>query len=271
MLATMPKLEFNIRSFHPEKDFGWSGLKFEGDNRGFSNKPSDQSMITSRIWHRYTIDTGTESITNRTTLSDRSKAPWSNEYKEYNGNLKPKGLLMPLHVRQKNNITYYKLFGSYGGVNHAMPGSATMQKTFNISYVPTLDVNYKLRMDVDKHNKHIDIVIEINGDGFPNCEAFVVDAKGTSVFLGTHVRKGAAPTSLAANANIPMIVCAIRLPINSNGLFGGTVGDEWARVKNRKNNLKYVSIMNWNMKFTMKNPNQDHCMALERLSLEGCF
>lgn len=34
------EFQFNIRSFHPETDFGWSGLKFERDNRGFSNFPS---------------------------------------------------------------------------------------------------------------------------------------------------------------------------------------------------------------------------------------
>lgn len=34
--AELTEYEFNFRSFHPEKTFGWSGLFFEGDDRGFS-------------------------------------------------------------------------------------------------------------------------------------------------------------------------------------------------------------------------------------------
>lgn len=49
MTLQLADYEINIRSFHPEKTFGWSGLMFEGDNRGFSLKPSGVKPITSRI------------------------------------------------------------------------------------------------------------------------------------------------------------------------------------------------------------------------------
>jgi len=49
MSIQLANYEINIRSFHPEKDFGWSGLMFEGDNRGFSLKPSGIKPTTSRI------------------------------------------------------------------------------------------------------------------------------------------------------------------------------------------------------------------------------
>lgn len=267
----MPKLEFNIRSFHPEKDFGWSGLMFEGDNRGFSNKPSGTVAIKSRIWHQFLLDSGKNALIFNKTHSDKSKAPWSDKYKDYKGELAPKGLTMPLIVNRKANTDHFKLQGSYGGVNHAMPGSSAMQKSLGMSYVPTLDVNYKLQMDVDKVNKHVDIVLEVNGDGFPNCEAFVVDENGKSVFLGIHVRKGSAPTTLVLNANMRMIVCAIRLPLDNSGCFKGTVGDEWARVKNKSSRIEYKNIDEWNMQFSRSNPNRNHCMLLEKWSLDGCF
>jgi len=271
MIFTLPILNFHIRSFHPEKDFGWSGLYFEGDNRGFSNKPSGKGTVTSRIWHHFRINTKENEIALKKTASDNSKAPWSDKYKKYDGALAPKDLLMPLHVNRKSNSIHFKLLGYYGGENHAMPGSSTLQKKIGASYVPTLDVHYKLRMDIDEINKHVDIVLEVYGDGFPNCEAFVIDSKGQSVFLGTHVRRGAAPISLAMNLKAPMIVCAIRLPLNTDGSFTGIIGNEWARVKNKKSEMAYTSTNEWNQEFALKNPNANHCMALEHWSLKGCF
>lgn len=111
----------------------------------------------------------------------------------------------------------------------------------------------------------------ISGDAFPNCEAFVVDGKGQSVFLGIHVRKGSAPTSLMLNTNFPMIACAIRLSIDNQGNFTGTIADELARKNNNGRKLKFQTIASWNQQFLQSNPNRSHCMALERLSLEGCF
>ncbi|WP_246175546.1 hypothetical protein [Pseudoalteromonas rhizosphaerae] len=80
MAIQLANYEINIRSFHPEKDFGWSGLWFEGDNRGFSLKPSGVAPITSRIWHKLTLSTKKTIITTRT-KSDPSKAPWGDTKK----------------------------------------------------------------------------------------------------------------------------------------------------------------------------------------------
>ncbi|PCJ12056.1 MAG: hypothetical protein COB04_18300 [Gammaproteobacteria bacterium] len=272
-LIKLPTLEFNIRSFHPEKDFGWSGMLFEGDNRSFSNRPNNE--VTSRIWHRFILDLPTSvngELLREMTHSDPSKAPWADKKREYGGKLKPSGFIKPLAKKESvNGIQHYRIEGRYGGVNHAMPLSPTMQETIGYSYVPTLDVSYELRIDVDTINKHIDIVTYIKGDGFPNCEAFVRNKKGQSIFLGTHVRKGAAPISLALNLDYPMIAGAIRLPFNDSGSFTGTLGDEWSRQKNKKSQLEFDSLEIWNRKFLNSNPNHRHCMLIEKASLEGCF
>ena len=91
MSIQLANYEINIRSFHPEKDFGWSGLMFEGDNRGFSLKPSGIKPTTSRIWHRLQLSTKNGKINSVDTISDPSKAPWEDKKRIYSGNLAPKG------------------------------------------------------------------------------------------------------------------------------------------------------------------------------------
>lgn len=272
-LAKLAEYEINIRSFHPEKDFGWSGLMFEGDDRGFSLKPSGIKPTTSRIWHSFKLVTENASKHSVRTESDRSKAPWKNEYKTYkNPLLKPKGsLIVEDDFFPRAKIRQYRIKGQYGGVNHAMPGSVAMQKKVGFSYVPTLNVNYKIVIDIDSVNSHMDIVTYITGDAFPNCEAFIVGPGGQPISLGIHVRKGAAPLSLSLNADYPMIASAIRLPLNQNGSFKGTVGDELHRQANRHPKLKYYKISDWNYRFTSIPANSGHCMLLEKASLKGCF
>ncbi|MBL1417199.1 MAG: hypothetical protein COB27_010015 [Moritella sp.] len=266
------EFQFNIRSFHPEKDFGWTGLKFEGDNRSFSNLPSGNGYPTSRIWHRFTLHTDSGTASAHVTRSDPSKAPWSNESREYDGVLAPKGSVNATFVKgAPNGVSHFTIKGKYGGVNHAMPGSPFLQKKIGVSYVPTLDVNYQIKISLDRTKRHVDIVIYVSGDAFPNCEAFVVDSKGHSVFLGVHVRKGAAPVSLSLNLNYPMIACAVRLPIDSDGNFEGKIGDEIARRRDLGTKLTYHKIEEWNHKLLQINPNHGHCMALEKASLDGCF
>jgi len=266
-LIKQPKLQFNIRSFHPDKDFDWNGLMFEGDNRGFSNKPSGTGLVTSRIWHRFNLNPSEINSVSNVTRTDPSKA----DTQAYEGRLTTKGNITPIQVHRINdNVSKYRLNGHYGGVNQVMPGS-TLQKNLGMSYVPTLNVDYKITVDVDRVNKHVDIVTYITGAGFPNCEAFVMDGNGKSIFLGVHVRKGAAPVSLALNLGYPMIASAVRIPINSKGHFAGTVGDELARRRDNADNLNFQKITDWNQKFLQVNPNKRHCMLLEKANLEECF
>ena len=245
---------------------------FEGDNRSFSNKPSGTGVVTSRIWHRFILDTAIGQVVLPVTSSDPSKAPWADKQHTYDGILAPTGKLMPVQSKiLSNGVNNFRISGSYGGVNHAMPLSPLIQKQFGVSYVPTLDVNYKIVMDVDRDNKHVDIVAYVTGDGFPNCEAFVVDPAGNSIFLGTHVRKGIAPLSLMANLDYPMIFSAIRLPIDHYGNFTGTLGDELARKNSKERSLNFQDTDKWNENFQISDPNHHHCMALEKKSLKGCF
>jgi hypothetical protein len=272
MTLQLADYEINIRSFHPEKTFGWSGLMFEGDNRGFSLKPSGTESVTSRIWHKFHLSTLENKVHTKETVSDPSKAPWERAKRVYNGELAPKGrTFLKSRAFPNKHIYQYRMEGQYGGVNHAMPGSPEIQEALGFSYVPTLNVKYKIVIDIDRQNGHMDIVTYITGDGFPNCEAFIVGPGGQAVSLGVHVRKGAAPVSLSLNADYPMIASAIRLPLNNNGSFKGTVGDELFRQTNKQPKLKFQKITDWNYRFTSIPANSGHCMLLEKASLKYCF
>lgn len=255
--------EFNIRSFHPEKDFGWSGLFFGGDNRGFSLQPSGTGDPTSRIWHRFKLDAFAGRWTDPATRSDPSQAGWSDKPQKYDAELSPKGIILPVHKTVRGNVVNLRVNGSYHGENHAMPGSAALQKETGMTYVPSLNVRYQLWVTIDRTAPHMDLVLYVTGDGFPNCEAFVVDPRGKTVFLGIHVRKGAAPVTLTLNADYPMIACAIRLPLDLGGGFLGSVGDELQRRHEHGAGARYQPISVWNQRFLAGNPNRNHMMVLE--------
>ncbi|MBH0057560.1 hypothetical protein I6F65_11360 [Pseudoalteromonas sp. SWXJZ94C] len=267
----MADYEINIRSFHPEKDFGWSGIWFEGDNRGFSLKPSGVKPTTSRIWHKFTLSTSKKKVKNILTKSDPSKAPWSDKPKDYEKELEPRGRLTIKDDKLPNGNLKLTIKGQYGGVNHAMPRSEIWTRDLGFSYVPTLNVNYKIIIEIDVVNNYMDIVTYITGDAFPNCEAFIVGPGGQPISLGIHVRKGGAPLSLALNSDYPMIASAVRLPLNKNGSFEGNVGDELFRQANNHPKLNFHKITDWNYRFISIPPNSGHCMLTEKASLENCF
>lgn len=262
--AELADYQFNIRSFHPNKTFGWSGLFFEGDDRGFSLKPSGRKFPTSRIWQRFTLNTKSGKVSEIQTKSDPSKAWWGDESVEYKKeHQRPKWRVKASTRESSSSVKRYQITGHYGGENYAMPGSGELKEHLGFTYVPTLNVSYKILVDVDRHNRHIDVVTYVKGDGFPNCEAFVVGPDSTPVFLGVHVRKGAAPTTLAANLGYPMIAAAIRLPINRDGSFSGKIGDELARRRAGKRELEYQSISDWNARFRSISPNSGRCRGIE--------
>jgi len=265
--------EFNIRSFHPEKDFGWSGLYFQGDNRGFSLKPSGKGDITSRIWHKFSLHTVTATFSSPLTVSDPSKARWSDHSEIYNTEVtKPKSLIYQFPLKRFKKIYQSKVKGKYWGENYAMPFSKEIKEHLGISYVPSLDVNYLITVDANPVGHYLDIVAYIKGDAFPNTEAFVVDPKGTALFLGVHVRKGAAPVTLALNSDYPMIACAIRIGLNNEGNFKGPIKDIMALHREKLSKAPTYTIDAWNQKHLRINNNRNHCMGFEELTrFKECF
>lgn len=259
-LAKLATYEINVRSFHPAKNFGALGFWYEADARGFSLKPSGLSgvpgtQVTSRIWHRFFVQTADNNVTGTITESNDS-GRIGGEHTHYDGALKPKGGSWPSVKTEKGAVTTVWVDGGYAGENHAFPGSTLAKKLTGITFVPSLDVSYNITMTIDRVAKHIDIVTYITGDGFPNCEAFISDASGKSVFLGVHVRKGAPITSLPGDKKYPMIASAIRLDIDDDGNFKGVLGNELRRRKLKKDNLEMRPLQEWNDFFLNLDPSE---------------
>lgn len=269
--AELARYDFTIRSFHPEKTFGWSGFGFQGDDRGFSLKSVRSGLALSRIWHKFSLNTQSASISGHDTESDPSQAPWQSEKKSYSSELKPRSDISVASARTEDRVTRIKVTGNYAGENHAMPASSFLQENLEITYVPSINVSYQLLVDVDRNRRFVDIVLYVKGDGFPNCEAFVVGPDGQPIFLGVHVRLGTAMFQLIRNRGYPMIACALRLPITRTGAFAGTVGDELARRRKGAKNLEYMSIGEWNNRFLETSPNNGRCMGLDATSFEDFF
>ena len=273
VLTRLASYEFNIRSFHPEKTFGWSGFYFHGDDRGFSLAPSqtdENATVTSRIWHRFGLNTATGGITKADTYSNASGHRGTLQSYDDNPNVRPRHRLSPVRRTGTAERPTFFVQGHYGGENYLMPLAEQMKDALGFTYVPTLDVYFQVWVTVHRADKHLDVVAYVTGDGFPNCEAFIVDARGKAVFLGIHVRKGAPIWSLPANLSYPMIAGALRLRIDQNGAFTGHLADEMARHRAREENLRFQSIENWNQRHLTSDPNRGHSMWLEDLPfIEG--
>lgn len=263
-LAQLARYEFNVRSFHPGKTFGWSGLNFEGDARGFSLGASGISgeigaEVTSRIWHRFRVDTlSGKALEMETESNDSGKI--GADHTRYDGALKPQGGAWPILRKDDGPVTTLHIDGGYAGENHAFFPSAELKKNLGVTFVPSLDVSYKFVITIDRVSKHMDIVTYVTGDGFPNCEAFIIDAVGTAVFLGVHVRKGAALFSLWGDKKYPMIASAIRLELDDNGNFNGLIANELKRRKQNKEKLELHPIAEWNEFFRNLDPSAERWM-----------
>jgi hypothetical protein len=238
--AALAKYEVNTRSFHPNSQFEPSGLRFHGDNRGFSDKASffgrtQPDAVTSRIWQRYILDldlkaagdlTGVPSVnlTQESNPSEGGPGLWSlfggeepYEAVEY----KPRGTLNATKVSAPHGgQKEIDLLAWYGGENHAFRLSRTTEGITGGTFVPTLDVFSELFVRVERVNLYMDIVSLAYGDGFPNSESFIKDAAGNKLLLGTHIRIGTPISHLGGLNKRFMWGSAIRVEIDAQGNFG---------------------------------------------------
>lgn len=239
--AKLAPYTVNVRSFHPNKNFEPLGFRFHGDDRGFSLDGSyvgdsvPPASVTSRVWQRFKFDAGIKQIgdiskSKASELETKSNpsAPgpglWSvmgHEEKYEDRELGPRGKLELTHARiPHGGQKELTLKSWYGGENHAFLGSVTTQKVTGTTHVPTLDVHSELFIRVERVQLYMDVYSLVYGDGFPNTEGFITDAKGQHVVLGNHVRIGVPATHLWGDGDRLMWANAIRIEIDPQGNFG---------------------------------------------------
>jgi hypothetical protein len=128
------------------------------------------------------------------------------------------------------------------GFNTAVPMSYSLAG----QSVPDLDVFAKINFDIDKVNGILRIDAEIFGDQFPNCEAFIEDARGTRVFLGASVRIGYpvnwyGDSTLRGVKTLPMFSSDLKIKLDAAGNFrsfkSGALFNDWnTRISNLDKN-----------------------------------
>lgn len=89
--------------------------------------------------------------------------------------------------------------------------------------VPDLDVTHEFSLRINRNEKKIYVSSAISGDGFPNCESFLVDSSKNVLFLGSHIRMGTAATQLPGGRALPMTRTLLTVDWSPGDLFGTNV------------------------------------------------
>jgi hypothetical protein len=226
----MSILKLYIRSFHPLSNFGLGGLGYHGDNRGFKHDPG----ATARIFAIVRIDLANARIVKETIDSNASSGLTgilTQDYKDpatkphftaFSGTIDP--------YRDDGDQGGQLLIG-YTGQNFAMPmadrrvpetvpftdwripviGGKTGRELVYESVVPGLDVTTSLGFEIDRDAKTMSFQFRMVGDGFPNAEAFLIDASDGPLMLATHRRIGSALHQLRGDRRIAMASSGARV------------------------------------------------------------
>lgn len=216
----MSRIILITRSFHPDSDFGLGGFGFHGDNRGFKYDLG----VTSRIRHQVTLSLNPNRIVDNKPISDPSVSAGGFVTERYtNPDKQPTG-------GTTGHITPYRADGdqhgsivvTYAGQNFAMPMSDRFIDFYK-TVVPILDVTNNIQLHIDRTQKKIQISCRLVGDGFPNCETFMIDSGGQACFLASHVRVGSASGQLWDNRKIAMCSTLITADWTAADTFGANV------------------------------------------------
>ena len=209
---------FYVRSFHKDAEFSL----YRGDNRDYSTA---EKGVTSRIWQRFTLETD---MGGRFMLQGiKADCDWTQEL--YTGR-KAKEEARQGYSLVDRRGSIFRWWTSFAGRNRLVPSW-------------DIDVRSTFEVTEDKDQGLLTITALIEGDGFPDAEAFVVDQKGQGVFLGTYARQGNPYLTLMSwNGFDPMIKANFQIAIDRAGNFTEVIM-----------NGKSYSISQWNER-QKKNP-----------------
>ena len=208
-----------IRSYHPGKTFGGG---FGGDSRGFSHR----SGVTSRVTHTVVADAAVGTLSynsDRNTKSSRSHHPILGSAQE-----NPNGYA---NITSAEGSTLSFETG-YEGTNPLTPGAPAIDIAAGLSITEDLDAGF------------LTISGSVNGDDFPNTEAFITDPSGQSVFIGGDVRGGNNPGKLFGGAEERVMDVGFQIKIDGDGNFQNVLykGQEY-------------NVVDYNNLFIDQNPN----------------
>ncbi|WP_429930606.1 hypothetical protein [Agrobacterium vitis] len=147
--------------------------------------------------------------------------------------------------------------------------------------VPDLDVTHEFSLRINRTAKTIHISSAISGDGFPNCESFLIDSADNVLLLGTHIRIGTAATQLPGGRALPMTRTLLSVDWMPGDLFGENVKVEIANDYTGNGSPQEIARSGtmtrsqWNAAHTERDASGDWIRSLEdhiplpRQSLRG--
>lgn len=221
----MTRLILHVRSFHPLSNFGPSGLGYHGDDRDFSTDVG--AKTTSRIYMQKTFDLA-RAVAQPGIVQSAPSSHFLGMKQDYSqANTKP---TMPMDSAQ---IDAYRPDGdqgfqtmvAYTGQNFAMPFVQEAKGVYD-AIVPGLDVTCSLHAEIDRDDKKMSFSFRMVGDGFPNTEAFLLDAGNKPLMLATHRRIGSALHQLRGNRRIAMASSSAVVDFDA-GMFGAAIDVNW--------------------------------------------
>lgn len=222
----LTRFTIHVRSFHPEPTFGFSGLGYSGDDRGYSNEPrppaqrGSGSSPTSRVQHWVQFDLDRVAVIGTGARSDPSRwlAGDEHRYDGKDGGRRPSATA----EIQDNTLPgdtcrrQVTLTSSHQGYNEAVITGLHWA-------VPGLDVYASFIVETDLCARTMTIATKITGDAFPNAEIFIVDSAKKSVFLGIHEREGTPPAMLFGTKKRFMCSSSLTIDLDASGRFGSRV------------------------------------------------
>lgn len=250
---TVSSFKLYKRAFHPDENFGLGGFGFEGDHRGFS---VEEAGPTSRIWSRTIVDAQRPNHNYKLAdlggegefevHSDPSQAPgWLGaRIEDYlteetrpkgtarvrGGPYTPDGLqsfTVNIHTWGQNHAfpTEY-IADTYRALGYTQEGLSEHGVDINAHsqlLIPELDTKVSVLFSFDRHERVLMIASTLKGDGFPNCEVFVVDEAGTAIMLNTHHRIGSASGQLWGDHGHLLAASVVRIAIDEHDSFIGPI------------------------------------------------
>ena len=152
-----------------------------------------------------------------------------------------------------------------------MPFMGTAPKTMQPFYhreVPALDVFGRLNIWFDPLAKIMKINYVMEGDGFPDAEAFLIDQNSKSIFLATHIRYGSATGQLKGTNHHPMCKTNIDVEMKPDFTFGDKVTchqcwdyvDYGPGIVHLENSFKSGTVDQWNDLHRKRDPSVRNTM-----------
>lgn len=194
----------HIRAFHPDAEFVTG---YRGDNRKFST--SLEAGTTSRIHQVVNLDTGPDTLTSPRPISDPSHHDWYPD--RFNDRAaQPTGRAYNYDVQNNTFGNEIHSFSTEFAGHNALIDSS-----------PDINVNGSFSITESIETGKLHISARVNGDHFPNTEAFIVDRFGTALFIGTATKTGNELQSLSGDNHRAIFKSDFAANINSQGHFTG--------------------------------------------------